>query len=94
MTRRQAVSTMIQGTAADIHKLSLYRLLQEIAIGPLRGVRILLPIHNGVLFEIPEGSIKKAKKRIVEILEECPPGFNVPLPVRVGLGATWADCSK
>jgi DNA polymerase-1 len=86
--RRQAVNTIIQGTAADLFKLTLIRLNQELP----PEVKMLLPVHDSVLFEVPEGMIEQAEREIVAAMEITPPEFSVPLRAETGTGRTWAEC--
>ena len=87
-TLRQAVNTIIQGTAADLFKLALIRLNQVLA----PDVKILLPVHDSVLFEVPEAMVEQAKQDGVLSMETLPPEFSVPLKVEIRTGRTWAEC--
>jgi DNA polymerase I len=88
--RRQAVSSVIQGTEADIFKMALARLSSELP----RDCRLLLPIHDAVLVEVPRKRIEEAAKIVRSVMESPPPGFSVRLAVDVRCGASWGTCKK
>lgn len=86
--RREAVNTIIQGTAADLLKLALVRLN---AVLPTE-VKLLLTVHDSVLLEVPEHLAESVRSRTIEAMETLPAGFTVPLKVDVRCGRTWAEC--
>ncbi len=85
---RMAVNTPIQGTAADIIKIAMNNLYNELELNYDKNseVKMLLQIHDELVFEIPdtEEKIDYYKKRITEIMENCVK-FKVPMKV---------DCEK
>jgi DNA polymerase-1 len=85
---RQAVNTIIQGTAADLIKLALIRL--NIALPP--EVRILMTVHDSVLLEVPEQLIDQTRPQVLDVMQTPPPGFTVPIVADIGTGRTWAEC--
>jgi DNA polymerase-1 len=85
---RQAVNTIVQGSAADLLKLALVRLNAELP----DGVRMLLPVHDSVLLELPEGLVEDPCQIVKEAMEARPAGFTVPLNVEPKTGRTWAEC--
>jgi DNA polymerase-1 len=86
--QRQAVNTIIQGTAADLMKLALVRLHNMLP----DEVRLLLPVHDSVLLLVPEGLVEETRRIVIEAMEGVPDGFTVPLKVEAKSGRTWADC--
>jgi DNA polymerase-1 len=86
--RRQAVNTVIQGTAADLLKLALVRLNETLP----EKVRMLLPVHDSVLLEVPAELEDETRRIVVEAMQAAPPGFTIPLKVDVTTGRTWAEC--
>jgi len=85
---RQAVNTIIQGTAADINKMALARLH-----GALPGdCRMLLTVHDSVLIEIPEDQTEAVGRLVKRAMEKQPSGFLVPLAVDVKCGRSWDEC--
>jgi DNA polymerase-1 len=83
---RIAQNTPIQGTAADLLKMAMVKLKEP----PAPGARMVLTVHDELVFEVPLAEVEKAKQRIREVMETVHP-FDVPLVVDVGAGATWAD---
>jgi DNA polymerase-1 len=83
---RVAKNTPIQGTAADLMKLAMLRLGNEPV---LPGVRMLLTVHDELVFEVPEGKVAEAGEKIREGMATAMT-LDVPLVVDVGHGASWA----
>ena len=84
--RRVAINTPIQGTAADIIKkamIEIDKLLKD------RKTRMILQIHDELLFEIAEGeeSLMEDIKHIMEHVVE----LDVPLVVDANIGKNWAE---
>lgn len=86
--RRQAVNTIVQGTAADLMKLALIRLNEALPAE----VRMLLPVHDSVLLEVPADMVEETGRLVRDAMETVPADFTVPLKVDVKIGRTWADC--
>jgi DNA polymerase-1 len=83
---RVARNTPIQGTAADILKLAMVRLGEDRA---LAGARMLLTVHDELVFEVEEGRAKEAGEAIAAHMAGAMK-LEVPLVVDVGWGASWA----
>ena len=87
---RAAINMPIQGTAADLIKMAMLRDRPPArASTPLR-TRMLLQVHDELLFEAPEEELERA----VALAREAMTGvaqLRVPLEVEVGVGASWAD---
>ena len=88
--QRQAVNTVIQGTAADLMKLALIRLNDALP----DGVRMLLPVHDSVLLCVPTALVEETRQIVTAAMEAVPTGFGVPLRVDMHTGQTWADCKR
>jgi DNA polymerase-1 len=86
---RLAVNTVIQGTAADIIKLAMVRAHRALADADLQ-TRLLLTIHDELLFEGPPGEQDAARELIERemcgVWERRP-----PLAVDIGVGGTWLE---
>jgi DNA polymerase-1 len=85
--RRHAVNTIVQGSAADLLKLALIRLHDTLP----DDVRMLLPVHDSILLNVPEGLVEETRQIVTAAMETAPTGFNVPLRVDIHTGRTWAD---
>src|SRR5579859_5675220 len=83
---RVARNTPIQGTAADILKLAMIALGVDDAAP---GARMLLTVHDELVFEVEEGRAEQAAARIKERMEGAMK-LAVPLVVDVGYGRSWA----
>ncbi len=81
---RIAKNTPIQGTAADILKVAMVRLGQD----PPPGTKMILTVHDELVFEVEEGRADEAKARVREIMEGSTK-LDVPLLVEAGTGKSW-----
>jgi DNA polymerase-1 len=86
---RMAINTPIQGTAADLIKMAMVAIDRRLAQERLR-TRLLLQVHDELLFEVPEKEIERVKKLVREIMEGVTT-LRVPLQVDLGIGANWAE---
>jgi len=87
--KRNAVNTPIQGSAADLIKLAMLRIDREIESGDLPA-RMLLQIHDELIFEIERGACDEALPPIVSAMENVLP-LQVPLHVKTTFGDNWSD---
>jgi DNA polymerase-1 len=86
---RLAVNTVIQGTAADIIKLAMVRCHAALVASELQ-TRLLLTIHDELLFEAPPGEVDQARALIER--EMCGVWqHDPPLAVDVGVGKNWLE---
>jgi DNA polymerase-1 len=87
---RRAMNFPIQGTAADILKramIDVHAALPRIAGG---GMRMILTVHDELLFEAPRAGAAEAAAAVRELMEGAV-RLNVPLTVDVGIGENWKD---
>ncbi|HEX9295203.1 MAG TPA: DNA polymerase I [Polyangiaceae bacterium] len=85
---RVAQNTPIQGTAADLLKLAMIRLAKPV----VPGARMVLTVHDELVFEVPEDSVTEAMARVKHAMETVHE-LDVPLEVDVGSGVNWGDVS-
>jgi DNA polymerase I len=84
---RLAVNTVIQGSAADIIKVAMVRSHNALAEAGL-ATRLILQIHDELLFEGPEAEAERAKEIVsAEMVTACE--LDPPLVVEAGIGANW-----
>jgi DNA polymerase-1 len=83
---RIAQNTPIQGSAADLLKRAMVKLGEPL----VPGARMVLTVHDELVFEVPEGSVDEAAAKARATMESILP-LDVPLVVDVGWGKTWAD---
>jgi len=88
MAERTAINSPIQGTAADIIKLAMIRISEELQRQKLR-TRMVLQVHDELIFEIPEEELS-IRETIRELMQNVVQ-LNVPLIVDVNHGLTWAQ---
>ncbi len=86
---RTAVNTPLQGTAADLIKLAMIRIDAELRERKLRS-RMLLQVHDELVFEVPEDEIDTIRQLVVQHMEHVHE-LKVPLKVDVGMGPNWRD---
>ncbi|HZF50892.1 MAG TPA: DNA polymerase I [Polyangiaceae bacterium] len=86
---RVAANTPIQGSAADLCKVAMLKIARRLESESMR-TRMLVQIHDELLFEAPEAELDRAKAIVKEIMEGAWP-LKVPLIAEVGVGKTWAD---
>jgi DNA polymerase I len=84
---RVARNTPIQGTAADILKLAMVQLGPDDAAP---GARMVLTVHDELVFEVPEAQARVAGEQIRERMAGAMK-LAVPLVVDLGFGASWAQ---
>jgi DNA polymerase-1 len=85
--RRAALNAPIQGTAADIMKLAMIRVQAAITDAGLSS-RMLLQVHDELVFEVAAGELEKLKSIAIECMSNVVK-LSVPLEVHVGVGRTW-----
>jgi DNA polymerase-1 len=86
---RMAINMPIQGTAADIIKLAMIRLLAEMRQRQVRS-RMILQVHDELVFEVPPEEIEPMTKLVREVMEGALQ-LAVPLTVEVKLGRNWGE---
>jgi len=89
---RAAVNAPIQGTSADLIKRAMNRMDAALEAAGLEGVRMLLQVHDELLFEVPDGREAEAAAVVRDVMAtaaEPALTLDVPLDVEVGWGANW-----
>jgi DNA polymerase-1 len=89
---RAAINAPIQGTSADIIKRAMVRMEPALAAAGLGHVRMLLQVHDELVFELPEADIAAASVVIRDVMENAAAPavtLSVPLGVEIGTGASW-----
>lgn len=91
--RRQAINTVIQGSAADIIKIAMLRTAQDAQLKSLKA-RLVLQVHDELLLEVPAENAQAAAERLADIMSGVRPGgkpLDVPLKVDYGIGSGWHE---
>ncbi len=86
---RMATNAPIQGTAADLIKIAMVRMARELERRNL-GSRMLLQVHDELLFEVPEAELAALEVLAAEIMESAL-ALSVPLKVDIKAGSDWAE---
>jgi DNA polymerase-1 len=89
---RAAINAPVQGTAADIIKRAMVRMQPALDAAGLTGTRMLLQVHDELVFEVPEAEVAQATEVIRTIMESAAgPALqlSIPLGVEIGTGANW-----
>ena len=89
---RQAINAPIQGAAADIMRRAMNKI--PAAIEPIEGARLLLQVHDELVFEVPEGKadeLIKAAKFTMENAAMPAVNISVPLVVEANAAKNWND---
>ena len=90
---RSAINAPIQGGAADLIKLAMPKVQRFIENEQLK-TRILLQVHDELLFESPKNEVDFIKEKIPVIMTTCHEkiiDLNVPIKVDVGIGTSWDE---
>ncbi len=84
---RMAINMPIQGTAADIQKIAMIRADERLRADGFRA-RLLLSVHDELLFEVPRDEVDRLAAMVRETMEGALP-LDVPLTVDVKVGDDW-----
>ena len=84
---RAAINAPMQGTAADLIKLSM-NAVQQVLDDEKRGTRMIMQVHDELVFEVPEGEVVWLKKEIPRLMAGVAQ-LKVPLLAEVGVGLNW-----
>jgi len=86
---RLAINSVVQGSAADLIKLAMVNVQNRIQVEE-RPVKLLLQIHDELIFESPVEAAEAEAKLICEVMEGAMT-LRVPLRVDTGVGQNWRD---
>jgi len=92
---RSAINAPIQGGAADLIKLTMPK-IYEFLINQKLLSKMLIQVHDELIFEVPQNEIKIMKENIPEIMTNSHKNFldlNVPIKVDLGLGKNWDEAN-
>ena len=91
-SERAAINAPIQGTSADIIKRAMARMIPALTEAGLGHVRMLLQVHDELVFELPEGDVAAAAPVIERVMAEAASPaveLEVPLGIDIGTGTSW-----
>ena len=84
---RAAINAPMQGTAADLIKLSMNR-VQRVLDDEKRGTRMIMQVHDELVFEVPEAEAEWVRTEIPRIMAGVAQ-LRVPLLAEIGMGPNW-----
>ncbi|MBK6294086.1 MAG: DNA polymerase I [Rhodoferax sp.] len=84
---RAAINAPMQGTAADLIKLSMVK-VQQVLDDERRGTRMIMQVHDELVFEVPEHEVDWLKHEIPRLMAGVAQ-LKVPLLAEVGVGRNW-----
>ncbi len=90
---RQAINAPIQGSAADIIKRAMIKMPSAL-VGAGLQAKMLLQVHDELIFEAPEGEAEKTIELVRKVMEKAPLpalALSVPLVVDAKAGQNWAE---
>lgn len=87
---RLAVNTPLQGTAADLIKLAMIQIDHTLKHQKFEG-KMILQIHDELLFEVPDTELEKITLPIQSIMEGVLQ-LKIPLVVNISIGKNWGEC--
>ena len=85
--RRQAINTVIQGSAADIIKMAMLKTAADEPLAAL-GARLILQVHDELVVEAPEAAGRAAGERLSHLMTSVV-SLDVPIVADMGVGGDW-----
>ncbi len=86
---RAAINAPMQGTAADLIKLAMVK-VQQVLDTQARGVKMIMQVHDELVFELPESQVDWVKAEIPALMAGVAQ-LKVPLTAEVGVGRNWDE---
>ncbi len=93
-SERAAINAPIQGTSADIIKRAMARMLPALSKAGLPHVKMMMQVHDELVFELPVGDVDAASNVIRSVMSgaaEPAVKLDVPLDVDIGTGKNWDE---
>jgi len=86
---RMAINMPVQGTSADIIKVAMINLEREMEKRQLKS-KMLLQVHDELIFEVPQEEMKKIKKLVPQTMSSALE-LSIPLKVDIKTGSNWGE---
>ena len=86
---RMAINMPVQGTSADIIKVAMIQLQHEMGREGFEA-KMILQVHDELLFELPQGELEKLKELVLQIMPNAIK-LSVPVKVDIKTGKSWGD---
>ncbi len=84
---RQAINAPMQGTAADLIKLSMVA-VQDVLDAQKRGTKMIMQVHDELVFEVPDAEVEWVRTEIPRLMASVAE-LRAPLLAEIGIGANW-----
>jgi DNA polymerase-1 len=84
---RAAINAPMQGTAADLIKLSMVK-VQQVLDAEQRGTRMIMQVHDELVFEVPEEEVEWVRTEVPRLMAGVA-DLKVPLLAEIGFGPNW-----
>ena len=84
---RQAINAPMQGTAADLIKLSMNK-VQQVLDAEKRGSKMIMQVHDELVFEVPDSEVEWLRLEIPRLMASVAE-LKVPLLAEIGVGPNW-----
>ena len=84
---RAAINAPMQGTAADLIKLSMIAVQQFLDESKLKS-KLIMQVHDELVLEVPENELNEVKEKVRELMQNVTK-LDVALVVDVGVGDNW-----
>ncbi len=84
---RAAINAPMQGTAADLIKLSMVK-VQDVLDAEQRGTKMIMQVHDELVFEVPEAEVEWVRTEVPKIMAGVA-DLQVPLLAEIGFGPNW-----
>ena len=89
---RTAINTPTQGVAANLIKIAMALVDEALKDGGYR-TRVLLQVHDELIFEVPEDELFEVTKLLMDVMSHAW-DFGIPTPVEAEIGPSWGDMNK
>jgi len=91
VAERMALNSPIQGSAADIVKVAMLRVDNELSSNHLKS-RLLLQVHDELILEVAKGELEQVREIVEKEMGSAYP-LNAPLSVNIGIGRSWDEAA-
>jgi DNA polymerase-1 len=90
LAKRVAINSVVQGSAADLIKIAMINVQNELA-SKFEGARLLLQIHDELVVEVPTKNAEPVRDFLVDVMESAME-LVVPLVADASIASNWAEC--
>lgn len=87
---RMAINTPVQGTAADLIKIAMIKIDNEIQIRKLKS-KMILQVHDELVFDMHKSESNLLPQLVIDNMENAMPGLKVKIKVDTGIGNNWLE---